>query len=181
MIRLPDSHRKRVRLLWGSIAGLVVLVVAALIVFVPNTGHTLATPIDPQGKAKVFHPPKTVRATPKQKAAALSTLTRFVHSAVVRRNLASSWKLATEHMKVGTSRADWLRGDLPVVPYPAKAFRAAGYTLKYQYEGILGYDVLVLPKETAAAQQAGQQVYACELHDVRGSWLVDSCYPRKTL
>jgi hypothetical protein len=24
-------------------------------------------------------------------------------------------------------------------------------------------------------------VYACELHDVHGSWLVDECYPRKTL
>jgi hypothetical protein len=41
--------------------------------------------------------------------------------------------------------------------------------------------MLVLPKETKAGQLAGQQVYACELHDVRGSWLVDQCYPRKTL
>jgi hypothetical protein len=181
VVRLPDSHRKRVRLLWGSIAGLAVLGVAALIVFVPNTGHTFATPVDVNGKAQVYHPPKTVRATPEQKAAALSTLMRFVHSAFVRRNLASSWSLATAHMKSGTSHEDWLNGNLPVVPYPASAFRTAGYTLKYQYEGILGYDVLVLPRETAAAQRAGQQVYACELHDVRGSWLVDSCYPRKTL
>ena len=54
-------------------------------------------------------------------------------------------------------------------------------TLKYQYKGILGYDVLVLPRANAAGQSAGQQVYACELHDVHGSWLVDFCYPRKTL
>ena len=181
MLRLPASHRKRVRLVWGSLAGLFALTVAALIVFVPNTGHSYATPINEHEQAKVFHAPKTVIATEAQKAAAVSTLSRFVRSAVIRRDLAASWPLATAHMKSGTSHADWLSGNLPVVPYPAAAFRTAGFTLKYQYRGILGYDVLVLPKETKAGQLAGQQVYACELHDIRGSWLVDECYPRKTL
>jgi hypothetical protein len=181
VVRLPASHRARVRLLWGSIGGLAVLVVVALIVFVPNTGHSYATPIDEHSPAQVYHPPTTVKATPEQKAAALSRLSRFVRSAIIRRDLASSWPLATAHMKNGTSHADWLNGNLPVVPYPAAAFRAAGYTLKYQYKRILGYDVLVLPQETKAGRLAGQQVYACELHDVHGSWLVDACYPRKTL
>jgi hypothetical protein len=170
-----------VRLLWSSIGGVAVVGVIALLVFVPNTGHSLATPIDEHEQAQVYHAPKTVEATAEQKAAAVSTLTRFVRSAVIRRDLASSWPLATAHMKDGTSHADWLNGNLPVVPYPAAAFRTAGFTLKYQYKGILGYDVLVLPKSTKAAQRAGQQVYACELHDVHGSWLVDQCYPRKTL
>ena len=181
MLRLPASHRKRVRLLWGSIGGLFVLVVAALIVFVPNTGHSFATPINEHEQAQVFRAPKTVKATAEQKAAAVSTLSRFVRSAVIRRDLAASWPLATEHMKSGTSHTDWLNGNLPVVPYPASAFRTVGFTLKYQYKGILGYDALILPKETKAAQLAGQQVYACELHDVHGAWLVDQCYPRKTL
>jgi hypothetical protein len=64
-----------------------------------------------------------------------------------------------------------------VPPYPANEFRSAGATLKYSYRGILGFDVLVLPKRA----RGPQQVYSCELHDVRGSWLVDSCVPRKTL
>jgi hypothetical protein len=170
-----------VRLLWGSIAGLAFIVVISLIVFVPNTGHSFATPIDEHSKAKVYHPPKTVKATAAQRAAALSTLGHFVRSALIRRNLASSWPLATRHMKLGTSHSDWVHGNLPVVPYPAVAFRTAGYTLTYQYKGILGYDVLVLPKQTKAGQEAGQQVYQCELHEVESSWLVDSCYPRKTL
>jgi hypothetical protein len=169
------------RLLRGSIAAFIVLGIAALIVFDRNSGHSTATPLDPNGVAKVYHPPKTVKATPQEKAAATATLSKFVRSAIVRRNLASSWPLATPHMKAGTSRSDWLHGDLPVVPYPADAFRTAGFTLKYQYKGILGYDALVLPKETAAAQRTGQQVYACELHELRGQWLVDFCYPRKTL
>lgn len=169
------------RLLWGSIAGVVVLAVIAMIVFLPNTGHSTKTPIDESKAAAQYHAPKTVRATAAEKAAALHTLSEFVHSAFIRQNLAASWPLATAHMKVGTTRSQWLAGDLPVVPYPAEAFRTFGATLKYQYKGVLGYDVLVLPKETAAGRGAGQQVYACELHDVNGSWQVDFCYPRKTL
>jgi hypothetical protein len=169
------------RLLRGSIATVVVTVVVLLIVFDRNSGHSNATPIDFSKPAVVVRTPKTVRQAPGALAAARRTLDAFVRSAVVRRNLASSWPLATAHMKTGTSRADWLAGDLPVVPYPGNAFRTFGLTLKYSYRGILGYDVLVLPKLTSAGTAAGQQVYECELHDVRGSWLVDFCYPRKTL
>ena len=158
-----------------------VLVIAALVVFVPNTGHTTATPIDPTKPAQRYRVPKTVIATAAQKEAAEQTLGVFIPSTVTRTNLGESWPLATAGMKSGTSRSDWLSGDLPVVPYPAAAYRTFGATLKYQYAGVLGYDVLVLPKENAAGKLAGQQVYSCELHDVHGTWLVDFCYPRKTL
>jgi hypothetical protein len=170
-----------VRLLRRTIVGAVVLTVALLIVFVRNTGHSTATPINENGHAQVYHAPKTVEATAAQKAAAISTLSRFVRTAVIRRDLAASWPLATSHLKSGTTRAEWLSGNLAVVPYPADGFRSVGFTLKYQYKGILGYDALLLPNTTKAGQLAGQQVYACELHDVRGNWLVDECYPRKTL
>ena len=181
MALLPSSHRTRVRLAWGSLGAAVLLTIIGLIVFVPNTGHTLSTPVDSTKQAQVFHVPKTVRATPGEKAAALRTLSVFVPSAFTRRHLERSWPLATQHMKIGTSRADWLAGDLPVVPYPAAGYRTFGTVLKYQYRDILGYDVLMLPKETPAGKLAGQQVYSCELHDVHGRWLVDFCYPRKTL
>jgi hypothetical protein len=169
------------RLLWGSSAGAAVLLVAGLIVFLPNTGHSTATPIDESKAPKQYHAPKTVAATPAERAAAQRTLSTFVRSAFIRRNLAASWPLATPHMKQGTTRSEWLAGNLPVVPYPADALRSFGATLKYQYKGVLGYDVLVIPTQDAAGREAGQQVYACELHDVHGSWLVDFCYPRKTL
>jgi hypothetical protein len=181
VLGLPKSHRKRVRLAWASVASVVVLGVAALIVFEPNTGHPFDTAINEHQRAQVFRLPKTVKATPAQKAAAVATLERFVRSAIIRRNLDDSWPLATPHMKLGVSHADWLAGNLPVVPYPASAYRTAGFTLKEQYKGILDYDVLVLPKETKAAQLVGQQVYSCELDELHGAWLVDSCYPRKTL
>jgi hypothetical protein len=181
VLRLPASHRARKRLLRRSIAALVVIGVALLIAFDRNTAHVTPTPIDLSKPATIIRTPKTVRQTPQALAAARSTLDRFVRSAFIRRDLAASWPLATAHMKIGTSHADWLAGNLPVVPYPANAFRTFGLTPKYSYRNVLGYDVLVLPKETKAGAAAGQQVYECELHEVRGTWLVDFCYPRKTL
>jgi hypothetical protein len=169
------------RLLYGSIASAVVGGVAALIVFVPNTGHNTATPIDRTKPAQRYRVPRTVPATRAERTAAQRTLTAFIKSAVPRRRLASSWLLATAHMKRGTSYSEWLAGDLPVVPYPAAAFRTSGSVLKYSYRHVLGFDVLVLPKQNAAGRKAGQQIYTCELHQVRGRWLVDFCYPRKTL
>ena len=61
-----------------------VLGVAALIAFVPNTGHTTATPIDPTKPAERYVVPKTVRATPAEKTAAEHTLAVFVPSAMTR-------------------------------------------------------------------------------------------------
>jgi hypothetical protein len=180
VIGLPASHRARVRLLWGSIAGAFVLTVVLLIVFVPNTGHSYATPVI-DAPPDVVRAPKHVPATPAMRRAAEATLDTFVRSAVIRRDLAKSWPLATPHMKIGTTRKEWLAGDLPVVPYPAEAFDDFGATLEYSYRNVLGFDVLVIPRANKAGRTAGQQVYSCELHDVRGRWLVDFCYPRKTL
>jgi hypothetical protein len=169
------------RLLRRSIAATVVIVVALLIAFDRNSGHSTATPIDESKPAVVVRTPKAVKQTAEARAAAEAALGSFVKSAFIRRNLESSWSLATPHMKIGTSHAEWLAGDLPVVPYPADAFRTFGLTPQYSYNGILGYDVLVLPKETKVGASAGQQVYRCELHDLHGRWLIDFCYPHKTL
>jgi hypothetical protein len=173
---LPQSPRTRRRLGYLALALLVVLaaVVAQLAI---GTSHGPPTLRTRAGAPQILREPKHVRATPADRAAAERTLTVFVPSAFVRRHLARSWPLATPHMRVGTSRADWLAGNLPVVPYPAAQYRTASFALKYSYRGVLGYDVLVLPKRVGGLQE----VYSCELHDVRGRWLVDFCVPRKTL
>jgi len=179
-IGLPQSHRARVRLLRRSIIAAVLVVVAILLAFFRNTGTSLETPHEKKN-AVVLHEPKHVPATPEARRAAERTLSTFLHTAVIRRDLPQAWPLATPHMKEGTSYDDWLHGNLPVFPYPAAAFGNAGWTLKYSYKGVLGYDALIVPKRNEAGDKAGQQVYSCELHDVHGKWLVDFCYPRKTL
>ena len=150
--------------------------VAILLIFFRNTGHSFETPLSDK-PAQVLHTPKTVHVAPADRAEAERTVLEFVRTAVIRRDSGRAWDLATPHMRTGSTRADWERGFLPVPPYPANEFRDAGTTLEYSYRGILGFDVLVVPKRKTGPQV----VYACELHDLHGRWLVDSCVPRKTL
>ena len=39
------------------------------------------------------------------------------------------------------------RATCAIVPYPADGFRTVGFTLKYQYKDILGYDALAAPEQ----------------------------------
>ena len=176
MLRVPDSPRARRRLLYASAVVAVLAVLALLQALIGNSPGPPTTKPRP-GRPQVYRTPKTVAARAADRAAAEHTLDVFVPSAFIRRNLARSWPLATRHMRRGTSHSDWLHGNLPVVPYPAGQFRTASYTLRYSYRGVLGYDVLVLPKRPLGLQQ----VYACELHELGGRWLVDYCVPRKVL
>jgi hypothetical protein len=173
---LPQSPRARRRL--GYLALALLLVIAAVVAQLAiGTSHGPPTLRTRAGAPQVVREPKHVPAKAADRAAAERTLAAFVPSAFIRRDLARSWPLATAHMRIGTSHADWLAGNLPVVPYPAAQYRTASFTLEYSYRGVLGYDVLVLPKRVDGLQE----VYSCELHDVGGRWLVDFCVPRKTL
>lgn len=154
----------------------VLVTVVVLLAFFRNTGHSTQRPLNDK-PVVVLHNPKRVAATPGEQAAAERTLERFVQAAVLRRNPGSAWDLATPHMRVGGTQDEWRRGVIPVVPYPSAEYRSDGLTLKYSYRGVLGYDVLVLPK----SPKGDQLVYSCELHDRGGRWLVDFCFPRTTL
>jgi hypothetical protein len=173
---LPRSPRARRRLGYAGVAAAVVLagVAAELAIGSKDGPPQLPTRA---GTPQVVHEPKHVPASAADRAAAERTLSVFVPSAFTRRDLTRSWPLATRHMRIGTSRSDWLHGNLPVVPYPAAQYRTASFALRYSYAGVLGYDVLVLPKRAGGLQE----VYSCELHRVGGRWLVDFCVPRKTL
>ena len=176
MVGLPESPRARRRLLYIAVALAILVGIAASQLLLGTSTGPVVTPAHP-GTPQIVATPKTVRASRADLAAAAHTLSVFVPSAFVRRHLARSWPLATAHMKQDTSRADWLAGNLPVVPYPTAEYRTSSYRNTYSYDGVLGYDVLVLPKHP----DGPQQVYSCELDDVHGRWLVDYCIPRKTL
>jgi hypothetical protein len=163
------------------LAGVVVLGVGLLIAFDSNSGHTLQTPIDSNGKAQVVKQPKTVRVSEADQKAAEANLMAFARSAILRQNLAASWPLADATMRTGTTMAQWLAGTLPVPPYPADAVRSIGLRQLHSYRDDLGYEVLIVAKATPAGKKAGTQAYECEIHHIGGRWLIDSCYPRKTL
>ena len=76
------------------------------------------------------------------------TIERFSATAVMRRDLDEAWTLAASPtMRYGLTRAGWLRGEIPVVPYPADAALGnVDWRVVERYPKSLLADVVVHPK-----------------------------------
>lgn len=178
MLRLPQSPRARRRLAYAGAALLAVLLIALLSALIGNSSGPEQAPLHESVKPQTYEGATPMRATAAEKREAARVLTAFAESAIPRRQLATSWELATAHMRSGTTRQEWLAGSLPVVPYPSSDFGSIGLTFKGAYVGgMIDYDVLVLPR----TKTGKQQVYSCELLQEHGRWRVDFCYPRAVL
>jgi hypothetical protein len=181
--RFLASPRRRRRLAWSAGIALPVLAAAALIVFQPNTGESLDTPVETgavETQTVATGPP--LEATPAVRRAVATVVDRFTQTAVVRRRLDDAWALASPTMKAGLSRAQWRSGDIPVQPYPAKALRSVDWRIVELYPAGLLLDVTVQPKRGSGALVT---VYSVELSAAgRGTnrrFLVDSWVPLATL
>jgi hypothetical protein len=154
------------------------LVVAALLVLLPNTGHKTATSIDYNRAAKVVRTPPTVPLAAHDREAIVRTLGSFLRSAVLRRDPAASWSLTTVALRQTVSHREWDAGDLPVAPFPDRAFASVAYRLRYSWPRVVGYDMNVMPKRSSGL---GSVNYRCELHHHQdGRWLVQYCYADST-
>jgi hypothetical protein len=193
MSRLLASPRRRRRLLWilAVCAGLAP-VVALLVFLQANNGSFSPAADDPQPEASpppIAQPPapaatsvRPVVVTARVRRQVDAVVERFVRTAVIRRNLDAGWKLASPVMREGVSRRDWTRGNLPVVPYPAKALKRSFWTLSYVDGRTLALDVTMVPKPGSGAPML---VYSAGLtapgRDKPERWLVDYWYPEATL
>lgn len=182
MVDWLSSPRRRRRLAWT--AGFVLAVAAAvpLAVKYSNTGERLPSAPLETGAVTTVAAPERLRVTPAVRRQVGETVQNFVRTAVIRKNLDAAWQLASPLMRSGLTRAEWRRGDIPVQPYPARAFKSADWQLRYVSERTLGIDVLVQPKHGSGAPVA---VYAAELTAPGESrprrFLVDSWVPQATL
>jgi hypothetical protein len=158
---LLASPRRRRRLAWTFGCVLTVAAVIVLGVKYSTTGTSFESPVAPDSAA-----PTTAVATPKLRVTPTvrrqvgQTVQRFARTAVIRKDLASAWLLASPTMRAGVTRREWLRGDLPVQPFPAKALESADWRLRYRFERTLGIAVLVQPKKGSGAPV---MVYTAEL------------------
>jgi hypothetical protein len=130
------------------------------------------------GAPQVYKPPKPVRLTPRVRRQLDATIDEFVRTAVLRDDLARSWELASPALRIGMTRREWLRGDLPVYPYPADAARTQ-WDLDYADEEEIALNVTLVPRRGA---KDAPEVFGVSLSPVgRGAgrhWLIGSWYPR---
>jgi hypothetical protein len=80
-------------------------------------------------------------------------------------------------MRAGISRTDWNKGDLPVLPFPAKLSTVDDWTVITSYPRDLTVDLLLQPRPGA---KQGAIAFAIELKQRKGQWLVDSIVPEQS-
>ena len=125
---------------------------------------------------------KNVPFTAAQRREVHEVLKEFIATAVVRHDVGKAWDIAGPTLKSGVTRKQWDRGDLPVIPYPAKnkgwgdwSFVQYSYTEAQKHT--VGLEVFLFPKPNSgwSAMTADVEVVKSK----NGRWLVDYWMPKK--
>lgn len=150
--------------------------IVALIVIDPSPKRREA-PVS-EAAPQVYRPPKLLRMTPKLQRTVDETIDDFVRSAVLRGDLDAAWRLSTDNLHGAGTRAEWMRGDLPLASFPADVRRTTWF-VDYAYEDELALFVSVLPR---SGYKVPAEVYAVSMKPVGSGesrrWLIDSWYTR---
>ncbi len=171
-MRFLQSPRRRRRLTLATIA----LALAAPLIYLGVHYSTPGSPQNANGPVvtddSFYRQPKHVPFTAENRRAVRKVLARFIATAVARKRVAASWQLAGPGLRQDVSYAEWRKGEIPVVPYPAaKHGQGAWDVVNYSYRNKVGLEVLLFPKPGS-----GYSVATVDTDLVRGRdgrWRVD--------
>lgn len=174
-MRRPWSARTKRRLIRVGIVLSVIVGVAAIVALLPK----------PHREAETFHnvpadvpepAPANVAASPQLRKLLIGETDEFVRTAVRRHDLGASWHLIHPNLKQGLTRKEWLTGDIPVVPFPAKGIIA--WDLNWSYPGDVAADVVLQPVPKSGLYR---KTFTIEFKRVgnasENNWLVYSWVP----
>ena len=117
--------------------------------------------------------PKPVHLKVRERAAALAVASRFINTAVARKDVDRAWALVTQTLHAGYTRKQWDTEDLPgIPPFPVASAR---WQLQFSDAKGIGFTMALFP--TKASHQSAQ-VFMIGLHKVGSGnhrrWLVDN-------
>lgn len=171
------SPRFRRRLLWagGSTATIALLVFVGI--HYANTGHSEATPFDMTKKPWVYTAPTHMLLSRKDRVELFDTSSRFVRTAVARKQLDAAWELLGPEMKAGQTRKSWDSGFNNVIPFKADGIEA--WHILYAYQGDVAIDLSLVSGRRNGNNWAGK-TFTLELKRDPAShrWLVASWVPK---
>jgi hypothetical protein len=177
MRALPDSPKRRKRVLIAGTAAGAALVAALLGLHFSNTAKPQKETFQ-QGQAQVTDDLVPKRLAPDDRRAILSVVHRFVQEGVAGKDLAAAYDLTTASLHAGVTREQWIRGDNPIYRYPVLKH---GVRIAASYEN----DVMVQLYMRARSRKVEPLGVDVELRAVgKGTarrWLVDYFQPREAL
>ena len=172
------SYRWRRRLMFTAI----VLGVAGPLIWLGVRYSQPGNPFNANGPI-VANPiqERDVPFTPPERRAVHRVLKQFIATAVVRHDPGQAWSIAGPTLKEGLTRKDWQRGDIPVVPYPARNKGWGDWSfVEYSQQAeqrTVGLEVYLFPKP-----KSGWSAMSADVEVVKGKsgrWLVDYWMPKR--
>jgi len=165
---------------WAPWLGALVLVAGvayAIVAFFPK--HHSAPTTSPATNTPAVTPAKPKKVALSKDATAIAR--QFLLTAVARTDLDAAWKISGENLRGPLTHAQWMSGNIPVVPYPMKSLAVARFKIDYSYADQALLEVALLPK---TGTKIKPQTFYLGLKKVRTDgkehWVVDSWVPRST-
>jgi hypothetical protein len=177
-MRALSSPRRRRRLAWGAIATALAGGVAFSMIHWSNTGTKyVLTATGPVNEPAQVLPPQPPPApfTRAVRTQVLDTASRFLRTAVMRKNVGDSWELVHPSLRAGYTRSTWATQDIPVAPYPMQSAR---WDVDYSWRGMVGLKIALFPPKGSEVPAAvfDMHLRALGKGDKR-RWLVESWTP----
>lgn len=115
--------------MWISGAVLLVGLIVFLVAVVFRGSNGITSPIS---TVKAQSAPKLVKAPPDPKAFQVGR--KFIETAVLRKNLDAAYPLVNHEIKGDQTKAQWDKGAIAVIGYPAGNARTAAFTVLWSYK-----------------------------------------------
>ena len=93
--------------------------------------------------------PAAIKAPPSKEA--LQVARQFIESAPLRKNLAKAYDITGPALKGNLTRAQFAKGNIPVVDYPARNAATAAFTVDWSYTTQIMLEVDLVAKKGSGA------------------------------
>jgi hypothetical protein len=172
-----NSPKLQRRVFFGSLAVLAAGIIAVIVtVLLPSKSNAQDTPISTVPADTVKNDPPA-RVDPE----AVAIGRKFLLTAVVRKDLAWAYDNVHVDLRGRMTKAQWLKGDIPVIPFDAENAKTTAFIPQFSLQREVEFEVVLIPKPHAVyAGRKPLRFYIALRRDhdkANGRWLVSYFEP----
>jgi hypothetical protein len=171
-----SSPRMQRRVMWISGAVLAIGIAVFLGVFLSRGTSQPAENVSTVSSGGPSSTTPAQKNSPKvaPSPAAYKVARTFMETAVARKNLAASYGLVGPDLKGGMSLAQWKKGNIAVVPYPASDAQTTPFTVISSHKSHLELHLTLHPQKGSGVKALA---FFLNLDRVGGKWIVSYWAP----
>jgi hypothetical protein len=167
------SARAQRRLLWIGSAVVAVAVAAGLVLALGTTTNTTADVVSDEPAVIVNGGAKAPLPRAARKVAG-----EFILTTVTRKDLARGWEITHPSLREGMTKQEWLKGDIPIVPYPVSTTDTAPMSVEESYKD---HAIMRVALSAEKGTNVKPQLFFIGVRKFHGQWRVDYWGPYATV